>query len=170
MFVNREPVDESELALFERIPAELIHDMGIVVLTLVFLAGLAGIVTMVHRVAPASGIGWRGLGNRAGLGRIGRALWTSLAIESLGQRRYRVESDAAGSARPEPAETAESAGPVYLRPWFLHMATMLGFLGLLLATTLDYGLDIVGIRETGEPVPIWYPVRLLGTVAGLVMM
>ena len=28
----------------------------------------------------------------------------------------------------------------------------------------------MGLRETGEQVPIWYPVRLLGTVAGLVMM
>ena len=52
----------------------------------------------------------------------------------------------------------------------MHAATMLGFLGLLLATTLDFGLEIVGLRETGEAVPIWYPVRLLGTVAGMAMM
>ena len=35
---------------------------------------------------------------------------------------------------------------------------------------LDYGLDILGIKETGTPVPIWYPVRLLGTVAGLMLV
>ena len=44
---------------------------------------------------------------------------------------------------------------------------MWGFLGLLAATALDYGLALLGIKETGTPVPIWYPVRLLGTVAGL---
>jgi nitrate reductase gamma subunit len=45
-----------------------------------------------------------------------------------------------------------------------------GFLGLLAATALDYGLDILGIKETGTPVPIWYPVRLLGTVAGIMLV
>ncbi len=159
MYANRGPVDDLSLALFEFIPAELIHDMGVVVIVLVFLAGLAGIVTMIRRVAPASGIVWRSFASRASLGDVGRALWSALAVESLGQRRYRLE-----------CESSESAGPWYRRPWLLHAATMLGFLGLLAATILDYGLDILGVRETGEPVPLWYPVRLLGTVAGLVML
>ncbi len=159
MYANRGPVDELSLALFEFIPAGLIHDLGIVVLILVFVAGLAGIVSMVRRTAPASGIAWRSFGSRAGLRDIARSLWSALVIESLGQRRYRLER-----------ESDDAAGPWYRRTWLLHAATMLGFLGLLAATTLDYGLDILGIRETGEPVPIWYPVRLLGTVAGLVML
>ena len=46
----------------------------------------------------------------------------------------------------------------------------LGILGLLLATMLDYGLALAGIKETGTPVPIWYPVRLLGTVAGFMLV
>ena len=58
----------------------------------------------------------------------------------------------------------------YRRRWFIHAATMWGFLGLFAATILDYGLDIVGIKETGTPVPIWYPVRLLGTVAGVLLV
>jgi nitrate reductase gamma subunit len=47
---------------------------------------------------------------------------------------------------------------------------MWGFLGLLAATILDYGLALAGIRATGTPVPIWYPVRLLGTVAGVLLV
>jgi len=47
---------------------------------------------------------------------------------------------------------------------------MWGFLGLLAATILDYGLAVVGIKATGTPVPIWYPVRLLGTVAGIALV
>jgi nitrate reductase gamma subunit len=47
---------------------------------------------------------------------------------------------------------------------------MWGFLGLLAATILDYGLALVGIKASGTPVPIWYPVRLLGTVAGLLLV
>ena len=160
MYVNRSgPVPEGEAAFFEWVPAGIIHDMGIIVMILVFLAGLAGVLTMISRVGPATGIGWKSLMNVAGLKAIGRALWSSLAIESLYQKRYR-----------EDCENDEAAQAWYRRPWVLHAATMLGFLGLLLATILDYGLDIFGIKETGEPVPIWYPVRLLGTVAGLVMM
>ncbi len=77
----------------------------------------------------------------------------------LGQRRYR-------------ADCASDAGTVawYRRRWFIHAATMWGFLGLFAATILDYGLDVVGIKKTGEPVPIWYPVRLLGTVAGVLLV
>jgi nitrate reductase gamma subunit len=47
---------------------------------------------------------------------------------------------------------------------------MWGFLGLLAATLLDYALDLTGIKATGTDVPIWYPVRLLGTAAGVLMV
>ena len=160
MFVNRAgPAPEQEMAFFEWIPAGLVHDMGIVAIILVFLAGLAGVLTMIGRTAPASGIEWRDLAHGDGLRAIGSALWSSLAVESLGQKRYREDC---GSEAP--------ALPWYRRTWLVHAAAMFGFLGLLLATTLDFGLEIVGLRETGEAVPLWYPVRLLGTVAGLLMM
>jgi ferredoxin len=162
MYVNRSgpvPEDEAGMAFFEWVPAGLIHDMGIVAMILVFVAGLAGVLTMMSKVAPASGIDLRGLAGRAGMRSIGGALWSSLAVDSLGQRRYR-----------EDCESEEPALAWYRRPWVMHAATMLGFLGLLLATTLDFGLEIIGLRETGEAVPIWYPVRLLGTVAGIALM
>ncbi len=160
MFANRAgPAPAAEMAFFEWIPAGLIHDLGIVAIVLVFLAGAAGVLTMIGKTAPASGIAWRRLADREGLRSIGSALWASLAVESLGQKRYR-----------EDCESEESAVPWYRRTWVTHAATMFGFLGLLAATTLDFGLEIVGVRETGEAVPIWYPVRLLGTVAGLLMM
>ena len=160
MYVNRAgPAPQGEMAFFDFIPAGIIHDMGIVLMILVFVAGLAGVLTMIGKVAPASGIDWKGLMNREGLKAIGGALWSSLAIESLGQKRYR-----------EDCENDEAQLAWYRRPWVMHAATMLGFLGLLAATTLDFGLEIIGVRETGTPVPLWYPVRLLGTVAGLAMM
>ena len=45
-----------------------------------------------------------------------------------------------------------------------------GFLGLLLATALDYALELLGLKATGTWVPVWYPVRLLGTIAGLFLV
>ena len=62
------------------------------------------------------------------------AAWSALAVETLGQRRYRD-----GLRAPD-----DAAQPWYLRRWFLHAATMWGFLGLLAATILDYGLAVVG--------------------------
>jgi nitrate reductase gamma subunit len=47
---------------------------------------------------------------------------------------------------------------------------MWGFLGLLLATVLNYLLDIIGVKATGTLVPLWYPTRLIGTLSGLLFM
>jgi hypothetical protein len=99
------------------------------------------------------------VGSRQALRRSAAALWSALAVETLGQRRYRDDCD---------ADAAEQ--PLLARRWFIHALTMWGFLGLLAATILDYGLALLGIKETGTPVPIWYPVRLLGTVAGIALV
>jgi hypothetical protein len=99
------------------------------------------------------------LGSRAALARSGRAAWSAIGRESLGQVRFREECDA-----------GDAAVPWYRRRGLVHTVTVWGFLGLLAATGLDYGLDIIGVKETGTPVPIWYPVRLLGTVAGLLLV
>jgi hypothetical protein len=156
MYASHGPQTGGSLVLFDFIPQELIHDMGIVVMVVVFAAGLLGVATMVRRIGHAEGVGVRSvLGGRAALARSGRALWQAVGVESLGQSRYRKE-----------CEAEEDSTPWYRRRWFLHAATMWGFLGLLAATILDYGLDIIGVKATGTPVPIWYPVRLLGTVAG----
>jgi hypothetical protein len=82
-----------------------------------------------------------------------------VGTESLAQTRFRKDCADASETRPW-----------YLQRWFIHFATMWGFLGLLGATILDYGLDLLGVKATGTPVPIWYPVRLLGTLAGAALI
>jgi nitrate reductase gamma subunit len=160
MYTAAGPMSTETLAIFEFIPAHLIHDLGIVVMALVFLAGILGVARMARRIGRREGVGWSAvLGSRAALGRSGRALWSSLGRESLGQARYRAE-----------CETEAASVPLHRRRWFVHAMVVWGFLGLLLATILDYGLDILGIKATGTPVPIWYPVRLLGTVAGFMLV
>ncbi len=160
MYAGHGPQDPVALALFAFIPNELIHTLGLVVMGLVFLAGLSGIATMAWRVSRSEGVTWRSLlGSRRELARTWRALWSAIGLESLGQRRFRTE-----------CETAQGAGPWFRRRWLIHAATMWGFLGLLAATLLDYGLELFGWKATGTPVPIWYPVRLLGTVAGIALI
>jgi quinone-modifying oxidoreductase, subunit QmoC len=160
MLAQAGPQSGASLALFQFIPEELIHLTGLAVMAIVFVAGLAGVATMVGHVARAEQVGWRDLiASRQALGRSVRALWFALGLETLGQRRFRVEGD-----------EVQRAVPWYRRRWLLHALTMWGFLGLLAATMLDYGLAIVGIKATGTPVPIWHPIRLLGTLAGIALL
>jgi hypothetical protein len=106
------------------------------------------------------------------MGRIAPAAWNAVAVESLAQKRFREDcGDAADPVYATDAGTDPDARrPIYLRRWFLHFATMWGFLGLLGATMIDYGLSLFGIVATGTPEPIWYPVRLLGTLAGAALI
>lgn len=160
MYASHGPQDGSALALFAFIPEDLIHNTGMLVMAAMFLGGLGGVATMIHHLGPVHGVGWREVaGSRAALRRSGAALWSALGIESLGQARFRRSGD-----------VVQQALPSYRRRWLLHALTMWGFLGLLAATLLDYGLALVGVKPTGTLVPIWYPVRLLGTLAGLALV
>jgi ferredoxin len=160
MYTAVGPMSTETLAIFAFIPAEVIHNMGIVVMILVVLAGFVGVSRMARRIGQRENVGWRTVfGGRAALARSGRAAWSAVGRESLGQARYRAE-----------CETEKDSVAWFRRRWFVHAMVVWGFLGLLAATGLDYGLELLGIKATGTPVPIWYPVRLLGTVAGLMLV
>ena len=143
------------LDLFGFIPFELIHDLGIAVMVLVALA--AGITAgrLVRHLGGATELRGAEEGTRRPadvlVGLLLRAVGAVLG-EMAGQRRFRTCEVPAGQ-------------PVYLRPWFVHYAIMWGFIGLGLATAFDFLF-----KTPGELVPLWYPSRLLGTVAGLSMM
>ena len=150
----------SSLNLFGFIPEPVIHWSGIAVIAAAALVVLLGVITMVRGIARHEGVERSTLlGGRGALASSWRALWEAVGVESIGQRRFR--SDCTNDQKPE---------PWYRRRWLLHATTMWGFLGLLSASGLDYGLALAGIRKTGAPVPIWYPARLLGTVAGVAMI
>jgi hypothetical protein len=173
MYTAHGPMAPGSLDLFGFIPAELVHNLGIAVLAVVLLAGLAGVASMALALARSGGVGWRSfVGSRSAMGRSLRALWQAVGVESLIQRRYRTDCDTDGAVAEAANPTSGSPERLswYRRTWFIHAAAMWGFLGLLAATILDYGLDVVGLRETGTPVPVWYPVRLLGTLAGLLLL
>ncbi len=153
MITSHGPMAQDSLRLFNFIPTWVIHDIGLAVILVVFLAGLAGAANMVTQIREANPyprgtrLNWWA------------ALWEAVGVEALGQRRYRQD-----------CETSSGQAAWYLQKWFVHATTLWGFIGLLAATVLDYGLDLLGIKATGTPVPIWYPVRLLGTIAGLLLV
>lgn len=160
MYSAHGPQSGESLAIFEFIPEGLIHNMGIVVMLIVLVAGLAGVISMARRIGREEGVGWDAVfGSRAALARAARAAWAAIGRESLGQVQFRRDCD-----------VDQATAPWYRQRWLLHAVTLWGFLGLLAATGLDYGLALLGIKATGTPVPVWYPVRLLGTVAGFLLV
>ena len=163
MYSAHGPQDGSTLAIFTFIPEGLIHTTGIVVMIIVVLAGLSGVASMVRRMGRREGVSWSSiLGSRAAIRRTAGAVWAAVARESLAQTRFRTE------CASEATDTAPAAW--FRRRWFVHAVTVWGFLGLMAATALDYGLALLSIKETGTPVPLWYPVRLLGTAAGFALV
>ena len=67
---------------------------------------------------------------------------------------------------PRLREGQAGAPPILpLRRWFVHYSIMMGMIGLAVATALDYAF-----KTPGSYVPVWYPIRLLGTIAGIFLV
>jgi nitrate reductase gamma subunit len=141
------------LRLFEFIPSEVIHNFGVIAGIIIILVAFAGMVKMAlsiskeRNVPKDSRLNWLG------------AMWETIGVEVLGQHRYRKDCEAYSQEQHW-----------YKQKWFIHASIMWGFLGLFLATAMDYLLELLGVKPTGTWVPIWYPVRLLGTLAGVLLM
>jgi hypothetical protein len=146
--------------LFEFVSAELIHDVGITVIGIVVLAGIVSIANMAYRMfrsaAPVPGSPAEGQ-QPANVSQWASSLIRTILTEVFAERRYRDCDE-------------EKQQPWILKPWFVHGSILWGFLGLLAATALDWLLDLAGIKPTGTMVPLWYPVRLLGTVSGIFLV
>jgi len=117
------------------------------------LAALAGMINMTRRIFKALGypkgtrFDWLD------------AAWKAFGVEVLGQLRYRKD-----------CESSAVQKPWYAQKWFIHASVLWGFLGLFVATALNYLLELLGVKATGTWVPLWYPIRLLGTVSGLFLL
>ena len=143
------------LALFEFIPAELIHDIGIVVMVLV-VARRPG--RRRHDGPRGSGgaraSGWSDvLGGRAALARTGRCARGRPSRASRSARSASATS-ASGRTRARPVVPAPLARPRHRRVGLPRAARA--------PPASTTGSRSLGIKATGTPVPLWYPVRLLG--------
>lgn len=161
MYSSHGSKSSASLELFNFIPEHLIHWTGVAVFVLLAAGLLSGLATMVRGIARKEAVSTRSLLSGRGARRQAfAACWSAFGVEAVGQRRYRKDCD----------EAQHDEEPLWRRRWFAHALTVWGFLGLLAATLLDYGLSVVGLRKTGAPEPLWYPVRLLGTIAGLALV
>jgi nitrate reductase gamma subunit/ferredoxin len=145
-------------AIFEFIPLQIVHDMGLLVIfvALFFMAfGVGRLVRQLwraraHPSTPATDQ------HTSPLGRLVAAIG-KVTAEMATEKRYRTC-------------TEESSRPWYRSRWFMHGAIMWGFLGLAAATGFDYLLLMLAAKVPGQPEPLWNPTRLLGTLAGVLVV
>ena len=158
MYSNRGPMQGGELKLFDYLPYEFIHSFGLWAIIFVGIIGVVIVLKMILHISKIAGLTTRSFFS-FGISDWWRALWEAVGVQALGQKRYRQN-----------CEDEKVKIHWYLTKWFVHASVLWGFLGLLLATSLDYALDILGFKPTGTFVPVWYPIRLLGTFAGALMV
>jgi ferredoxin len=131
--------------LFKRlVPYDVIHNMGIGVFIVTTLVLVWGIVGAFLRIG-------RGVGKHSF-----KAIRTAViqtAQEIAFMRRHH-----------EDPEGSDANTPYLMKPSIVHKAIMYGFIGLLLATTLDFlFIALIPLGTT-----IW-PARIIGIVAGIAM-
>ncbi len=148
----RHPAPLDHLVLFDFIPEWSIQLVGISLFVLAALVTVAGLVRMVRGAIRHGGLAfdfsahphlnwWA-------------AIWETFAVEFIGQKRFRTDD-----CEEQPAT------PWYMHKWVVHAAILYGFLGLFAATALDFLF-----KPLGSAVPLYFPMRLLGTTAGLFLM
>lgn len=134
--------------IFKWLPFDVVHDMGMVIF---ILTGISMVIGLFNMFRHLSGKNQPAKERRNSFFQIMR----HLADEFGTFRRYQK------CDREE--ESFWQTKPWYVRPWAIHWTIMWGFLGLLAATTLDFIFKDPAMK-------IWWPSRILGTVAGLLMM
>jgi len=140
--------------LFTFIPYELIHNLGLGVFALTGITAALGIYTLIIRLLkkdpsdPAS---------------VKRKLSFSRTILAL----KKVSLELATMKRYQTCDTEEDSYWKHkhwlIKPWFVHWSIMWGFIGLLIATILDFIFK--------DPATVmWLPSRILGTLTGILLI
>lgn len=149
------PEQEVPRWLFRYMPFEVIHDMGLVAFALLGLSLVLGALNMLVRLS------WKAVRNSSG-----EKQEKSNKGSFMGAVGY-VVGELAVMKRYRDCDSEENSfwyrKPWLVRPWFVHWSVMWGFIGLLLATTLNFIFK--------DPATlVWWPTRILGTASGLLMM
>lgn len=142
------PDQEVARWIFKWLPFNVIHDMGMVIFGITGIAVLIGLFNMFRYYAgllKTKKYSFKEVWNA--LGAVGKELATMKRYQNCDK-----EEDAYWSPKKW-----------YVQPWFVHWSIMWGFLGLFLATVLDFLLK-------DPATAIWWPSRILGTLAGLLLV
>lgn len=135
--------------LFNWLPYEIIHNLGLIIFGFTGLMVAVGVFRMAKNIHSTMKM----LDTKT--------KFISSVMRVIGElftmKRYQKCEDTE-------EEDAYWHGKSFLvKPWFVHWSIMWGFIGLLIATTLNFAFK-------DPATDIWLPTRLLGTVTGVLMM
>ncbi|NQV02259.1 MAG: 4Fe-4S dicluster domain-containing protein [Bacteroidia bacterium] len=142
------PIHEVSRWIFNWMPFDVIHDLGMIIFGLTGLALVIGVVNMLRHLYLGKEkpvFVWK---------KVPGAIRYVLNEMALMQRYRNCDDD---------DEDFWEQKPEWQHPWFIHWSIMWGFIGLLVATILDFIFKDPALS-------IWWPSRILGTLAGLLMM
>jgi ferredoxin len=142
------PDHEVSRWLFSMLPYAVIHTMGLVIFSLTGLSMIIGISTMCFKLKKNM------VKNEKSKSNWWKS-WLEVGNEIATLNRYK------SCDKEEDSYWKSKAW--YVQPWFVHWSIMWGFIGLLLATVLDFILK-------DPELTIWWPSRILGTIAGILMI
>jgi len=137
---------------------QVVHNLGLLVIVLAAIAMVVGVLRMSVRLSrsierPSVATDAEPTGRMARIVQATRAVAAELAIH----QSFR-------DCEEQPKASW------YAGRRFIHWAIMWGFIGLLIATGADWLLDMTVGKDPGQPVALWHPTRLLGTLAGVLMV
>jgi ferredoxin len=142
------PDHEVSRWLFSIFPYAVIHNMGLIIFSLTGISVVWGLLTMFLMLSKADGKSVKPK----------TTTWKSLV---------EVMKELATLKRYQTCDTEEDSywqnKPSIVQPWFVHWSIMWGFIGLLVATVLDFIFK-------DPATEIWWPSRILGTIAGLFLI
>ena len=134
--------------IFDILPYEIIHNMGLFIFSITGLSVAWGMITMILKLSKNH------IKNEKNKIPFIKSL-SNVAAELGKMKRYKNCDNEENSYWHNKNEI--------LKPWFVHWAIMWGFIGLLLATILDFIFK-------DPATSIWLPSRILGTIAGIFLV
>lgn len=154
MYANKLKMNEGEkiIEIF-KIPFGLIHDMGVVILIISAVSLFAGLIKMSKGILDFKKLRAHFKENPSMKFFVLKTAIKTVVLEIFAFKRY------------QDCNKDRTNEPIFLKPWFLHASTVWGFIGLLLATTLD-----LLFKDPEILVSLWYPPRLIGTIGGILLM
>jgi ferredoxin len=148
------PIITSEVDMWSFIPMDLIHELGLVVMAFIGLTVLGNLAIMYRNLSAGTDLDrLKSIPLAKRIGIWIRTAFTKVAPEIIVQKRF-VKCD------ENSVQQKRTATSKYLA----HMALFWGFLGLAVATVLDYGINEYALALSRD-VP-----RVIGIVAGIAMM
>jgi len=135
--------------IFNYIPYEVLHSMGLIAFAGMGISALLGVWSLWTNIKGTTDYK---IDRKFFVRFFGAARKVLTEVSTMKRYRDCDSEDAFWKNKPN-----------LVKPWFVHWSVMWGFIGLLLATILDFMFKDPSTN-------IWWPSRILGTIAGIWMV